>query len=81
MPPAFFRVASTHIFSGWQLEKSWVSYRKKIGEHPKKILVDATLEKSQVAAYKNLGRFYRVSFKSLLKVKIKQVNVFQKKST
>ena len=39
----FFRVASTQIFSLWELEKSWVSYlwiwiRKKSGEQPKKNL-------------------------------------------
>ena len=33
---------------------------------------DATLKKSQVASYKNLGRFYRVPFKSILRVQIKQ---------
>ena len=37
----------------------------------KKICVEATLKKSQVAPYKNLGRFYRVHFKSLLRVQIK----------
>ena len=39
----------------------------------KKIWVDATIKKSQVARYKNLGGFYRVPFKSLLRVQIKQV--------
>ena len=38
----------------------------------KKIWVEATLKKSQVAPYKNLGRFYRVPFKSLLRVQIKR---------
>ena len=40
-----------------------------------KIRIDATLKKSQVALYKNLGRFYRVPFKSLLRVQIKRVTV------
>ena len=43
----------------------------------KKIWVDATLKKSQVAPYKNLGRFYRVPFKSLLIVQIKCLFVFE----
>ena len=38
----------------------------------KKIWVEATVQKSQVATYKNLGRFYRVPFKSLLRVQIKR---------
>jgi hypothetical protein len=39
----------------------------------KKIWVEATLKKSQVVApYKNLSKFYRVSFKSLTRVQIKQ---------
>ena len=37
----------------------------------KKICVEATPKKSQVAPYKNLGRSYRVPFKSLLRVQIK----------
>ena len=40
----------------------------------KKIWVEATVKKPQVAPYKNLGRFYRVPFKSLLRVQIKWVN-------
>ena len=43
----------------------------------KKIWVEATLKNSQEAPYKNMGRFYRVPFKSLLRVHIKGVNVFQ----
>ena len=39
----------------------------------KKIWVDATLKKSQVAPYKNLGIFYRVPYKPLLKVQIKRL--------
>ena len=39
----------------------------------KKIWVDATLKKSQVEPYKNVGRFYRAPFKSLLRVQIKQI--------
>ena len=46
----------------------------------KKIWVEATLKKYQVAPYENLGRFYRVPCNSLLRVQIKQVNVFQQKS-
>ena len=42
----------------------------------KKIWVDATLKKSKVAPYKDLGRFYRVPFKSLLRVQIKRVNAY-----
>ena len=38
----------------------------------KKIRVEATLKKFQVALYKNLGRFYRVLFKPLLRVQIKR---------
>ena len=38
----------------------------------KTIWVEATVQKSQVATYKNLGRFYRVPFKSLLRVQIKR---------
>ena len=41
----------------------------------KKIRVEANLKKSQVAPYKNLGIFYRVPFKSLLKVQIKRAFV------
>ena len=37
----------------------------------KKIWVDASQKKSQVPPYKKLGRFYRVPFKSLLRVQIK----------
>ena len=37
----------------------------------KKIWVEATVKKPQVAPYKNLGRFYRVPFKSLLRVQVK----------
>ena len=33
----------------------------------KKIWVEATLKRTQVAPYKNMGRFYRVPFKSLHK--------------
>ena len=40
----------------------------------KKIWVDAILKKSQDAPYKNFGRFYKVPFKSLLRVKIKRAN-------
>ena len=43
--------------------------------HPKEIWVEATLHKSQVATYKNLGIFCRVPFKSLLKVQIKRVTM------
>ena len=42
---------------------------------PPYIWVDATLNKSQVAPYKNLGRFYSVPFKALLRVQIKRVKV------
>ena len=38
----------------------------------KKIWVEANLKKSQVAPYKNLGKFYRVPFQSLLRVQIKR---------
>ena len=38
----------------------------------KKIWVEATIKRSQVAPYKNMGRCYRVPFKSLLRVQIKQ---------
>ena len=41
----------------------------------KKIWVEATLKKSQVAPYKNLVRFYRAPFKSLLRLQIKRVIV------
>ena len=41
----------------------------------KKIWVEPTLKKSQVAPYKNLGRFYKVPFKSLFKVQIKRANI------
>ena len=40
----------------------------------KKICVEATLKKSQVAPYKNLSRLYRAPFKSLLRVQIKRAN-------
>ena len=40
----------------------------------KKIWVEGTLKKSQVAPYENLGRFYSVPFKSLLRVQIKRAN-------
>ena len=40
----------------------------------KKVLVEATLKKFQVVPYKNLGGFYRVFFKSLPRVQIKQAN-------
>ena len=39
-----------------------------------KIWVDPTLKKSQVVPYKNLDRFYRLPFKSVLRVQIKRVN-------
>ena len=42
----------------------------------KKIYVDATLKKFQVEPDKNMGRFYRVPFKSLFRVQIKRMNVF-----
>ena len=44
----------------------------------KKIWVEATVQKSQVATYKNLGRFYRVPFKSLLRVQIKRAINYKK---
>ena len=46
----------------------------------KKIWVNANLKKSQVSPYKNLGRFYRVPFKSLLRVQIKRMCVNALKS-
>ena len=39
--------------------------------HWKKIWVEATLKQSQASPYKTLGRFYRVLFKSPLRVQIK----------
>ena len=52
--------------------------QKKLGEHPERNLGRCYPNKSQVAPYKNLGRFYRVPFKSLLRVQIKWVsNKFQ----
>ena len=45
----------------------------------KKIWVEATLNNSQLKPYKNLGRFYRVSFKSLLSVQIRRAIVWQTK--
>ena len=49
----------------------------------KNIWVEATLKKYQVAPYKNLGRFYRVPFKSLFRVQIKRAieSAFLKKDT
>ena len=65
MYPDFFRVAA--------LKKIGV-IRENLDEHPeKKILVDATLKKYQVAPYKNLGRFHRAPFKSLFRLQIKRV--------
>ena len=43
----------------------------------KKIWVEATLNKSQVAPYKNLDRFYRIPFKSLLRVQIKRASMYE----
>ena len=40
----------------------------------KKIWVEGTLKKSLVAPYKNLGIFYLVSFKSLIRVQIKRAS-------
>ena len=48
------------------------------GAHPEKIWVEATLKKSQVAPYKNLGRFYKIAFKSLLRVQIKRASIQNK---
>ena len=57
----FFRVASTRIFfQGGSL--------KKVSRHTYKS------EKNQVAPSKFLSRFYRVPFKSLLRVQIKRVS-------
>ena len=44
--------------------------------HPEKIWVESTLKISQVAPFKNLGRFYRVLLKSLLRVQIKGAYIF-----
>ena len=44
-----------------------------------KIWVDVTMKKSQIEPYENLGRFYRETFKSLLRVQIKWVLVFASK--
>ena len=63
----FFFQAGTLKKAGCHTYKS----EKKSGEHPKKIWVDATVKKYQVAPYKNMGRFYRVPFKSILRVQIK----------
>ena len=41
----------------------------------KKNWLEATVKKSQVAPYKNLGRFSRVHFKSLLRVQIERAIV------
>ena len=41
----------------------------------KKIWVEATIKKSQVAPYTNLSRCYRVLFNSLLRVQIKRASV------
>ena len=43
----------------------YVQTQKNQFVYPDFFLVEATLKKSQVAAYKNLGKFYRVPFKSL----------------
>ena len=67
------------FFLGGSLKKvGYHTYKseKKSGEHPEKIWVDATLKKSQVAPKKYLGGFYRVPFKSLLRVQIKQMTVY-----
>ena len=44
----------------------------------KKIWVDAILKIAQVVPYKNLGRFYRVPFKSILRTQIKRANISRK---
>ena len=85
--PDFYRVP-TEIFLGYLQPRFFQGGSlKKVGCHtyksekkscelPKKIWVDAyTLKKSQVAPYKNLGRFCRVPFKSLLRVQIRRLKV------
>ena len=73
----FFRVASNQIFfQGGSLKKvrcHTYKSEKKSGERPEKNLGRCYSKKSQVAPYENLCRFYRVPFKSLLRVQIKWV--------
>ena len=42
------------------------------------VRVEATLKNFHMAPYKNLGRFYRVPFKSLLRVQIKRASVLER---
>ena len=68
--PRFFQGAPLIFFRFISMTPSFFQ-----GVRLKKIWVEATLKKSQVVPYKNLGRFYRVPFKSPLSVQIKRVNV------
>ena len=74
-PEKFLRVVSNQIFfQGAQLIISMTPNFLQAATL-KKIWVEATLKKSQLAPYKNMGRFYRVQFKSLLSVQIKRATV------
>ena len=83
MPPEIFQGSIyPDFFQGGSLKKvgchTYKSEKNQVSTL-KKIWVDATLKKSQVAPYKNLGRFYRVPFKSFLRVQIKWVTIENKK--
>ena len=56
-------------FFFWWVSSLWDDTQLYSSYYPEK---EATLKKSQVAPYKNLGRFCRVPFKSLLRVQIKR---------
>ena len=79
--PDFYNVQPEIFFQGGSLKKAGCHTSKSEKNQVstlKKIWLDATLKKISggMPPYKNLGTFFRVPFKSLLKVQIKPGNWF-----